>query len=238
MRPAYTPDELERAAMRLSSEGGRGFLLSGGCDLRGRVPLGSFSGAIRRIRAETGLAVNVHPGLLDEKDAAEVVSSGADAFSVDLVQDPRTISGTLHLRASPGDYCRTMELLDPTERLVPHVCIGLQSEKGEEDTLERIPSYKVRALIVLGLMGTRGTPWERRAVPPERLTGAIRKAVATVPAPVLLGCMRPRGHWEVEVQAIEDGVVGVVNPSPRTVQWALDKGYRVDNVPSCCALHL
>ena len=224
--------------MQLSSEGGRGFLLSGGCDLRGRVPLGSFSGAVRRIRADTGLKVNVHPGLLDEKEAEEIVSSGADAFSVDLVQDPRTISGTLHLQASPRDYCRTLELLDPTERLVPHVCVGLQSEEGEKDTLERVPSYKVRALIILGLMGTRGTPWERRAVPSERLTRAIQEAVATVPAPVLLGCMRPRGQWRVEAQAIEDGAAGVVNPSPQTVQWALDKGYRVESVPTCCALHL
>lgn len=238
MRPALTPDELERAAVRLSSEGGRGFLLSGGCDRRGRVPLGGFSAAVRRIRATTSLQVNVHPGLLDEEDAAEVISSGAEAFSVDLLQDPLTISGTLHLQASPRDYCRTMELLEPTERLVPHVCVGLQSENGEERTLELIPTYRVRALIVLGLVGTRGTPYEHRAVPPDRLARAVRSAVATVPAPVLLGCMRPRGQWEVEVQAIEDGVAGVVNPSPRTVQWALDKGYRVENVHSCCALHL
>jgi len=238
MRPALDPDELERAAARLSFEGGRGFLLSGGCDRRGRVPLGDFSGAVRRIRATTGLQVNVHPGLLDEEDAAAVISSGAEAFSVDVVQDPLTISGTLHLQASPRDYCRTMELLEPTGRLVPHVCVGLQSERGEEGTLETISAHSVRALIILGLMGARGTMYEHRSVPPERLVRAVGKAVATVPAPVLLGCMRPRGQWEVEVQAIEDGAAGVVNPSPRTVQWALDQGYRVENVPSCCALHL
>lgn len=238
MRPTLTPDELQREAARLSSEGGRGFLLSGGCDPRGRVPLGTFAGSVRSIRASTGLEVNVHPGLLDEEDAAAIISSGAEAFSVDVVQDPLTISGTLHLQASPRDYRRTMELLEPTERLVPHVCVGLQSEEGEEDTLELIPSYRVHALILLGLMGTKGTPWESRAVPRERLAQAMRKAVATVTAPVLLGCMRPRGHWEAEAKAIEEGAAGVVNPSPRTVRWALDKGYRVEDVPSCCALHL
>lgn len=238
MRAVPTPSDLELAARELLDGGGTGFLLSGGCDRRGRVPLGPFLGAVRSIKSTTSLAINLHTGLLDESEAGELADTGADAFSVDVVQDQRTIQNVLHLGAGPGDYARTLALLAPSQRLVPHVCVGLQSEKGERDTLELVRSFRVRALIVLGLMGTRGTPWDGRSVTPARLSFFIREAVDSIAAPVLLGCMRPRGQWEVEVQAIEDGIAGVVNPSPRTVGWAVEKGLVTENVPACCALHL
>ncbi len=237
MHTVGAPEELERAALHLSAQGGEGLLLSGGCDPQGRVPLHPFLGAVRRIKSRTSLAINLHPGLLDEAEAEMVAACGADAFSIDMVQDPATIEGTLHLHASPRDYALTLELLEPTRCVVPHVCVGLQSEEGEEGTFDLISSHRVRAVVVLGLMGARGTPWEGRSVKADRLSGAVRQAVSSN-IPTVLGCMRPRGHWEVEVQAIQDGAAGVVNPSPRTVEWVKEKGYQVRDVPCCCALHL
>lgn len=238
MRPILTPGDLERTAEELVRDGGTGFLLSGGCDHRGRVPLGPFLDTVRDIKARTGLAVNLHTGLVDEVGAGELLASEADAFSVDVVQDPRTIGHCLGRGVSPRHYARTLELLAPSQRLVPHVCVGLQSEKGEQDCLELIRSFKVRAVVVLGLMGTRGTPWEGRGVASGRLSAFVRAAVEAVDAPVLLGCMRPRGNWEVEVQCIMDGISGLVNPSQRTIRWAEGQGYEAQNIPACCALHL
>jgi len=234
MRPVLDPAVLLTEARALEASGGTGLLLSGGCDARGRVPLERFLGAVRWIKDSTSLAVNVHPGLVDERGADALLASGADAFSVDVLQERRTISDTLHLSASPVDYRRTLEVLSPG-KVVPHVCVGLQSEKGEEETLEALSSIRISALIVLGLMAPPGSGG---GVPSERLAGFVRKAVERLDAPVLLGCMRPRGDSRVEMEAIGAGAAGIVNPSPATVEWASASGRRTIEVQACCALHL
>jgi uncharacterized radical SAM superfamily protein len=181
--------------------------------------------------------VNLHTGLVDEEEATDLLATGVDAFSVDILQDRRAIADVLHLDASPNAYRQTMELLAPSGRLVPHTLVGLQSELGEAESLDLIASFEVRALIVLGLVPAPGAPFDR-AASSERVTSFIRRAVNKVNAPVLLGCMRPRGRWEDEKEAIEAGASGVVNPSPRTAEWAEQSGLEVRRVDACCAVHL
>jgi lipoyl synthase len=237
MRPVGAPEELEKAALSLVSEGGKGFLLSGGCDRRGRVPLSPYLDTVRRIRERNGLLVNLHAGLLDEGTAYRLLGTGADALSVDVLQDPLTISGVLHLDASPRDYARTLELLSRSGRLVPHVCVGLQSEAGEDATLDLLSSIEVAALIVLGLVPSKGTPLEGVPPRPERLVRFLSRAVERIDAPVLLGCMRPRGDPTVEERAIEAGVAGIVNPSSQATAYAVRRGLRIENRETCCAHH-
>jgi uncharacterized radical SAM superfamily protein len=236
MRAVRDPRELLAAARSLETSGGKGFLLSGGCDARGRVPLEGFLEAVREIKDTTRLAVNVHPGLVDAAAAPSLLASGADMFSVDVLQDRRAIAGRLHLDATPEDYRRTLELLSPG-RVVPHVCVGLQSEKGEEDTLDLLASVGISALVVLGLMAPPDTP-SVKEVSPDRLLRFVREAVGRLGVPVLLGCMRPRGHAGTEIGMMEAGAAGIVNPSSATVQWAKASGREAIDVQACCALHL
>jgi uncharacterized radical SAM superfamily protein len=238
MRPLAGPGELERAVLELRSKGGKGFLLSGGCDRQGRVPLAPYLGTVRAVKERTALLVNLHTGLLDRGTASELIKSGADAFSVDVLQDPRTINDVIHLNATPQDYARTLRLLSPSGRLVPHVCVGLQSERGEEDTLELLASVDIASLIVLGLVPSHGTPLAERLPDPERVVRFIRAAVDRLDAPVLLGCMRPRTDRQLEVKAIEAGASGVVNPSAAAVAYAASQGLRVEERQTCCAHHL
>jgi uncharacterized radical SAM superfamily protein len=236
MRAAVTPSALLAEALELQAGGGTGMLLSGGCDARGRVPLGPFLGTIKEIKRTTSLAVNLHPGLADDQEAVALRSTGADAFSIDVVQDPRVIAEVLHLDALPDHYRRTLELLETSGRLAPHILVGLQSERGETESLDLVASLEVSALIVLGLMDTSGT--SGREVSSERLVRFISRAVRDVDAPVLLGCMRPRGRWEDEKAAIEAGVAGIVNPSRGAAEWADQKGLEVHTIEACCAIHL
>jgi uncharacterized radical SAM superfamily protein len=221
-------------ALELQAGGGTGMLVSGGCDARGRVPLGPFLGTIREIKKTTALSINLHPGLANDQEAKALRSTHADAFSIDVVQDPRVITEVLHLEASPDHYRRTLELLEPSGRLVPHILVGLQSERGEVASLELVASLKIGALVVLGLMdsGTSG------GVSSQRLVRFISRAVSEVEAPVVLGCMRPRGRWEDEKAAIEAGAAGIVNPSRRTAEWADHNGLEVHPIEACCAVHL
>jgi uncharacterized radical SAM superfamily protein len=238
MRPLAGPEELERAAMELWSKDGKGFLLSGGCDRQGRVPLAPFLGTVRAIKERTTLLVNLHTGLLDDEAASALLKSGADAFSVDVLQDPQAINEVVHLDATPKDYERTLRSLSSSGRLVPHVCVGLQSEKGERDTLDLLGSVDIASLIVLGLVPSRGTPLADRPADPERVVRFIKAATERLDAPVLLGCMRPRSDRQFEAKAIEAGASGVVNPSAAAVEYAAGHGLKVEEQETCCAHHL
>jgi uncharacterized radical SAM superfamily protein len=236
MRAVRGPQDLLSEAGSLAASGGRGFLLSGGCDSRGRVPLGPFLAAVREIKRTTPLEVNLHPGLVDEEAASALLASGADVFSVDVLQDRRAIAERSHSQASPEDYRRTLELLSPG-RVVPHVCVGLQSEEEERNTIGMLSSVRMHALVVLGLMAPPGPPGAIQQVSSDRLVRFVREAVRRLDAPVILGCMRPRGRPDDEIEIIRAGAAGMVNPSPATLRWARSSGCEPTERQTCCALH-
>lgn len=234
MRAIGSGEQLLAAAAGIEASGGTGLLLSGGCDALGRVPLGPFLEAVHQIKSSTRLAVNLHPGLVDGASAPALLASGADVFSVDVLQDGSAIAERLHLGAPPEAYRRTLELLSPGS-LAPHVCVGLQSERGERSTIDMLSSFRIRALVVLGLMAPPGSGV--RSVEADRLVSFVRSAVRELDAPVLLGCMRPRGRARTEIEIIEAGCAGIVNPAPATVEWARSSGMEMKERQTCCALH-
>lgn len=234
MLPADTPERLLDIGLELRGRGAAGVLVSGGCDADGTVPLSPFAGAISRLHDE-GLLVNVHTGLLDENGGRELAATGADVFSVDLLQDEGTIAGRLHLDAGPEDYERTIRsLTSASAAVVPHVCVGLQPPEGEGRCLELLERLDVAGVVALALMPLPG------ARPAADLDGRLVRFVeraSLTPAPVLVGCMRPRGRWETEVRCIQAGAAGMASPSPRTVEWLRENGYEIVEREVCCALH-
>jgi uncharacterized radical SAM superfamily protein len=54
---------------------------------------------------------------------------------------------------------------------------------------------------------------------------------------VIIGCMRPRGDWRLEVELLRAGVQAMAMPSARTVRWAEEEGVEVEWREECCALH-
>ena len=231
---ADTPERLLDVGLGLRGRGAAGVLVSGGCDADGTVPLSPFTGAIARLHDE-GLLLNVHTGLLDENGARELAATGADVFSVDLLQDEGTIAGRLHLDAGPEDYERTIRALTSVSAaVVPHVCVGLQPPEGEDRCLELLERLDVAGVVVLALMPLPGVPPASDL--DDRMVRFVERASRT-PAPVLVGCMRPRGRWETEVRCILAGAVGMASPSPRTVEWLRESGYKIVEKEVCCALH-
>ena len=73
--------------------GAVGILLSGGCDRQGRLPILERVEEIRSVR-HLGLRVNLHTGLLVSGGRPRLTGTGADCYSVDIVQDRRTSSAT------------------------------------------------------------------------------------------------------------------------------------------------
>ncbi|HUL39346.1 MAG TPA: radical SAM protein [Methanomassiliicoccales archaeon] len=242
MIAASTGEELYGLALELEGRGARGLLLSGGCDRSGKIDFQGFLASVARIKSRTKLAVNVHTGLLDTaEEARALVSSGADCFSVDIVQDPDVIGRRMHLDRGPEDYRRTLELLfvAGASRVVPHVCIGISEvSKFELAALHLISRYPVGSVVLLSFLPAKGTPMFDEARPSrERVLEVAKQAIRLVDAPVLMGCMRPRGDWELEADLLSLGVAGMAMPSPRTVRWAEENGFDVQWREECCALH-
>lgn len=224
------PENLIPIAEKLQSQGAEGFLLSGGCDGRGRVEIMPFLDAIKRIKNETDLKINIHTGFLKRPEAVELMAAGVDSFSVDIVQDRNVIKNCLNLDVPPDMYEETLEALEGAMKIVPHVCIGLQSAEGEMESLKVISKFKVSSIVVLGLIPARGMKSNAERMPPF-----IAEAVKTG-IPVTVGCMRPRGNTSLDIECIKAGASAIAVPNSKTIEILKEEGWTIIKKSECCSL--
>jgi len=227
-----TADELLKVAKKVKDNGGKGILISGGCDLRGTVPLTSFIPTIRKI-SDVGLEVNVHSGFLSASEAKGLVDAGVTVFSMDIHQDQAIISNVLNLQETPDRYGETIDnIINAGGRVVPHITIGF----GAEDLLFSISLLKeknIREIVVLALVPTPGTDVYE---PSEDGVLAAINILIESGFDVTLGCMRSRDYIAVETECIKMGVRRIANPSLKTVKWAEENGFEVEEIGKCCCL--
>ncbi len=241
MIPATTPGDLLDVAEALAERGAKGFLLSGGVDEKGKVPIQPFVPAIREIKNTTDLKINAHIGLAPRKEINELVESGIDSFSVDLYGLDETIQEVLGLRAKADDYFRVFETLQQMRASVcPHICVGIRGGElgGELEAISRLRSLSPRVLIFISLIPTKGTVYEG-VKPPGRdmMISVVSNAKAELPkTKLLLGCMRSKVDRSWEFELVDSGLDGIVLPSASTVEKLRAAGYSVRKRAECCAL--
>jgi hypothetical protein len=227
-------DGMIRLVDEIVNSGGTGILVSGGCDVRGKVPLQKTEDAIR-YAAGKGLKVNVHAGLIDQKEAERLVSAGVCAFSVDVHQDPDIIRNVLHLDADPSVYTDTVDNITKAGgRAVAHLTVGF----GTVDLVLSADLVKKKGLkdvILLALVPTKGTITENSLVSEDAIVDSV-KLLTAEGFSVTLGCMRPRTHRNLEIRCIQAGVRNIANPSRGTISWARDNGFRIVEKRTCCCI--
>ena len=242
MVPATKPEELLEVAEVLAERGAKGFLLSGGSDSSGRVRVAEFSDAISEIKQTTDLLINAHVGLSKRSDLERLVRSGVDAFSTDLYGDSQTIAEVLGITASPEDYYQVVRDLRElgAPRVAPHVCVGIRGGKlgSELRAIQAVKALAPQALILISLMPTKGTAYERMTPPSKAdLLEVARTARDMMPdAKLLLGCMRSKLDRSSEVDMVGAGIDGIVLPASATVERLRDKGYLIKKQSTCCAM--
>ena len=231
MRPVHTPDELMTLSKTLVGAGASGLLLSGGCDASGKVPLSPYLETVKRIKEDTPLKVNLHPGLANPEEAEHIALSGADRISFDLVLDEAVVHNDMHLNVPPSDHLRSFHSLCRAApgRVAPHILLGLGEEEKEMEAVRAAVAEEVPCVILLSLLGKKVDDWD------GRLLRAVKAAAPY--RPVLLGCMRPRGRPDVEMAALDAGAVGIACPSPATVRSIEDRGWEAEWRKECCALY-
>jgi len=214
-----SPEALLSFGRGLADDGGIGMLISGGFDPSGRLGIGPFLPAVRRLSDETDLIFNVHSGFLDKDAADGLASAGVDIISLDLIGDARTVREIYHLDAGPSDYLETgRRAMDAGMDLVPHVTMGLHRGKllGERKAVSMAVNLGARALIMNALVdgalpGMDSPPADLMSWSREEFDGRL-----------LLGCMYPRGKGFVET-AEAAGFDGAVAPGG-------------DALSGCCAM--
>lgn len=226
---------LDKAAHNPASS----YLVSGGCDPQGRVPIRDDQ--LPRLRAlRRTHRLNWHVGLID-KPLLSCIASLIDVVSFDLVGDDETIREVYGLPRSVDDYVRTYNMLRQQVKVVPHITIGLYRGqiRGEYQALELLAKHGIDdALVFIILIPTRGTRYGDCSPPlPREATQIIAEARQRFPdTPIYMGCMRPGGRYrdEVDPLAIQAGVNRMVNPAPSAVELAHELGLRVVWKEECC----
>jgi uncharacterized radical SAM superfamily protein len=236
MIPAEKPAQLWEIASQLQESGGTGFLLSGGCDSRGRVPLEGFAGTLKRVKRETELLINVHPGLVSPAEAEMLSSADVDTVSVDVVGSDDTLREVYRLDCRTEDVERSLRSLrEASVPLTPHICVGVHGGrmKGESKALEMVSESDPRALVITSLMSVPGTPFESNQGENDDIVDFYRRARRVLPnTPIVLGCMRPRSGTGLDDTLLREGIDGIAVPLPPTLRK--NRGNVVRK--ACCSL--
>jgi uncharacterized radical SAM superfamily protein len=237
MLPATTPEALVERCRVLAQDGAIGVLLSGGSDENGKIlNLASMTGAIRTVKRETNLILNVHPGLIDATTAQNLT---VDFASLDIPSDD-VIRRVLGLDATTADYITAYRNLRAADiDVVPHVTVytGDEARLLREIAADDAP----RVIVVIVFSPTRGTLMADEPAPgPEVVARVVTEVKATFPdTEIALGCMRPRSRAlrdAIEVAALDAGVSRMELPSQRTLRYATARGYAIAQFDACCAL--
>ncbi len=241
MRAATTPEALLTTCRELKRQGAIGALLSGGSARDGSIlnlPEPEMLEAIRQAKTETGLIFNMHPGLMDEA-TAQALSGAIDFVSLEI-PSTATIRDVFGLDATSADYVAAYRRLrDAGLHIVPHIAIYDGTEAALLDHLVSYPHPET--IVVIVFSPTRGTPMAEAPSPsPEMVGSVIQRLVTRFPeTEIALGCMRPRTRKlriALELAALDAGVARMELPSRATLDVADQRGYRIEQFDTCCAL--
>jgi hypothetical protein len=245
MIPATTPERLVKLCKKYRERGAVGVLLSGGCDLQGRLlNLPKFIDAIREVH-ELGLIIKLHTGLVDTTLASMIADAGVDIASMEFVGDETTIRDIFGLsEITPTDYANTFSNLADAgvPYIAPHIAVGLHLGKlrGEFNALEMLKTAcSPSTIAIIVFRPTKNTALAAVSPPSAEAVGlVVRKARILFPhTKLVLGAMRPRSssrndpdinvRYNIELAALKTGVDGIEIPSQQILDTMRTEGYRL-----------
>jgi len=225
---------------RSSDQVPRSYLISGGCDLSGRIPLPSRE---ELCALKNRGRLNLHIGLATEEDMARLAGV-ADCVSMDLVGDDATVREVMGLPSTSDDFFSTYRRLQRVTRVVPHVCLGLRGGRfsGEYRVLDFLRNAGAPAVVFLVLWPVPGTLFAGLEPPCLReVASYLARARGELPhTPLYLGCMRPPGRYRVQLDllAVAAGINGMVQPTRPARELAALRGLELRRWEECCVFSL
>ncbi|MBN1538518.1 MAG: radical SAM protein [Candidatus Thermoplasmatota archaeon] len=241
MRDISPKGSLYKFGIDLWERNGSGILISGGCDPFGAVDFPPYTfEEIRKLKEETGLLINLHSGLVGERVASSISTSGVDKVSFDLVYDDKTIRNVLHLDRKKGDFIDTLTMLrEKGVDVAPHILAGL--DRGviswEHEAVEMLSKMDVDTVVLIILIPTKGTRFQGSSPPPpDDILDLAARMRSSLKGRLVLGCMRPKGYSEIEVKLLGLGFDGIVLPGRSTLRWMASEGHIIERKSICCCM--
>lgn len=219
----------------LEKRGGKGILVSGGCNKKGRLlHLHKVIGALKKIKKHTPLFIAIHPGYVDAR-LAERLADACDIAFVEFIGSEDTAREIMGLKKMMG-VDTLKNLMHAGVPITPHLTIGLHYGNivGEYGALETLNGFPFKKIVLNIICQTKGTCFEKITIPPlvqirDVMEGAMKERE------VVLGCMRPRNAY-IEEMAIKTGITHIAVPSKKTLRYAIEKGYSIHELPICCGI--
>ncbi len=245
MKAIVSKENLKEFLLDLSKKGGRGALLSGGCEPDGSFPLKEFLDVVKEVKSRTNLIINAHSGWLNEETAIKLNEAGVDVISLDVNVDDEILRDIYHLNKNINDYTKQINLMKKYKlNIVPHICIGLyygllhkelESIKFIKETIGNPSLIVLIALIPPKNSNKFRTP---KGIDIAKIIATIRFLFPTTE--ISLGCMRPRETVKVEIEkwAIKAGITRIEIPSKETLKWAKLTNPQIEFkfYSACCAM--
>ena len=206
LKKMTTLSELEELLEGDAAGGPRSWLMSGGCNSTGTVPVPPEH--VLQKLSEIG-RLNFHVGLAGDEQI-EAAARYADVVSFDMIGCDETISRVMGLDHGFSDYLRVYRRLrsqlPDNVPVVPHVVVGLDGGRicGEYRLIDALAREEPEALVFLILRPTPGTRFEN-ASPPSLtdVRDVMLHARSVLPRTRLhLGCMRPSGQYRAAVDLL------------------------------------
>ena len=243
MFPAHSPEQLYRLMKRLVEKGAKGFLISGGSNKEGYVPLEPYLPMVAKIKRDLPVEVVVHCGLAPPSLVDALVEAGVDGVLVDVVGSELTLKQVCHLEQRVGVFEDLLKRLsDHSLPVVPHIVVGMHYGKilGEKVALEIISKFQPAAVVIVALMPLEGTGMMQITPPSPQDIGRVMLAARLLlpNTPIVLGCARPRGDSRVSTDAlaVRCGVNGITYPSDALFAICKRKGITLIFSEKCCGL--
>jgi uncharacterized radical SAM superfamily protein len=213
------------------------YLISGGCDLEGAVPLKENLELLRGL--SDSHRVIVHTGLIKEEDVS-LISRFVYAASFNLVGDDSTIREVYNLDKTTDDFMESYKFLSERVNTYPHITIGLHHGKikGEYKALDMLSQLNTKSVVFNVFIPTKGTDYENLKPPKledvKEVIGYAKRNMSA--AELYLGCMRPGGLYRDELDSfcLKAEFERIVMPSHKIKQEARSNGYEITESQECC----
>lgn len=244
MYQAPAPEMLKTTAMQLIDKGARGFLITGGCDKSGRLPLSDFVSVLCEIKARYNIKLSFHTRMVDERLARDFKDIGADLVMLDVCGSDYALKNIYKIAdKTVEDEIKTLDYLEAYNiPIAPHIVLGINFGKcgEEENALNNLKGRKIERLVLVVLMPLRGT--EMEGIHPPEIAQAVsffEKARMMFPqTEINLGCARPGGLYQAELErkALELSFSAIAFPSDETIDYCIKNNYDIEYSYLCCAM--
>lgn len=229
MISSETPEKLRDIVLHYYNNGVRGFLISGGFNREGYLPISrEFISYLKEFRRMNQVFLSVHLGLAP-RDLIDRALEVFDLIDYEVPPSSEYIRHGRGINTSIEDYLKLLEYVTKEygeDRISPHIVISspLALLHQELDIVKEVSLVYRKILVLLLHVGEEHIE-ELRVLKVAQLSRSLFKEVS-------LGCMRPRKNGEIIYRLISSGYLDrVVNPGRSIIER-----YRMQVVHACCSI--